>query len=404
MEKEGRFLYYWYSNLGTTKLVRDEMVEAKFPAFELEQNGRVFYLTYMNAEELTDNTEPATFSAKTKKGYQRRANEARARAFRAFMTGDRGVSPTAIILSYRSDEPLFKATDKIHKFGVLTLDREKFWQVDGQHRIGGLKGLVAASNGIPPLEFNKDILFPVIIICPALWGAKTMSEIEFQEAYQFYIINSNQKKVDTALAEEFLARLKEKLGGVSGIAKEPLPRAMTRNVDWIPNAIYVVDELNETSKVWRNKILLVNEKPLAGTLINQKAFTDSLAPVLKSDVLRSIPKDDLIKVLDIYWAAIREKCPEAYTDYPKYVLFRRTGVSVMHAILPDIVNTINNYVGPVVKATEKSFVEVLGAMPEMNSDQWETNSEWGNMGTSHKAIKVMVDTLRESLSDNFKKK
>ncbi|MEM3791637.1 MAG: DGQHR domain-containing protein [Candidatus Micrarchaeaceae archaeon] len=378
------------------------MSEEKFPAFELRQNGKVFYLTYMNAEELVDNTEADVFDARTKLGYQRRINEARARAFKKFMTGDRGVSPTAIILSYRDTKPIFKVLDKTHNFGILTLDKQKFWQVDGQHRIQGLRELVEASRGSPPLEYNRDMMFPVIIICPALWGAEEMDEIKFQEAYQFYVINKTQKSIDTALTEEFLLKLNEKLGGVAGVAREPLPTAMIHNIDWVPTAIELADELNKTSAIWSGKILLANEKPHAGTFVNQKAFTDSLSPVLKSDVMRSMPKEDLLKILEMYWKAIREKCPEAYTNYTKYVLFRRTGVFVMHSILPDVVTLINNYVGPIVNVTEKAFVKVL-EVTGMDSSQWEVDSDWGRMGTSHKTIKIIADSIRESLRDNFKR-
>ena len=283
------------------------MVEAKFPAFELTQNGKVFYLTYMDAEALADNTEADLFNANTKKGYQRRINDARAKAFKTFMTGERGISPTAIILSYRDTESIFRTIDKTNHFGMLTLNKEKFWQVDGQHRIRGLKELVSASRGLPPTPLDRTVLFPVIIICPALWGEGDMDDIKFQEEYQFYVINRTQKGVDAALTDEFQARLKAKLGGLSGVANEPLPHSMIRNVDWVPNAIDIVDELNKSSKIWGSKILLANEPPHAGTLVNQKAFTDSLNPVLKSDLLRILPEAEQLRVLNLYWGAIRKK-------------------------------------------------------------------------------------------------
>lgn len=377
------------------------MEEAKFPAFELKQNGKVFYLTYMNAEELADNTEADTFNAHTKKGYQRRVSEARAKAFRTFMTNEHGVSPTAIILSYRDKEPIFKAMEKTHNFGLLTLKNEKFWQVDGQHRILGLKELVSASRGIPPSALDKELLFPVIIICPALWGEKNMENIKFQEAYQFYVINKTQRGVASELTDEFMAQLKKRIG-LLGIANEPLPSSMTRNASWTPNAIDIVDEMNKSSEVWRSKILLANEQPHAGTFVAQKAFTDSLNPVLKSDIVRSIPESELIRILEIYWSAIRNEIPEAYTEYTKYVLFRRTGVFVMHSVFPDIASLITNYICPITKATENTFKEIIDIIPEMSSDQWKNDSEWGNMGTSHKAIKVIADTIRDSLRTNFK--
>jgi len=379
------------------------MTDAKFPAFQLQQNGKVFYLTYMNAEQLVDNTESDLFDAKKKSGYQRRINPAHAKEFNKFMSHPESVSPTAIILSYRGTKPIFTPRDGANNYGILTLSKEKLWQVDGQHRIKGLTELVNAARGMPPIPIKENMLFPVIIICPALWGAKDIEDIKFQEAFQFYVINKTHKGVDAALTDEFQAKIKEKLGGLGGVAKEPLPQAMIRNIDWVPNAIDITDELNNSSSVWANKILLANEQPHAGTFVNQKAFTDSLNALLKSDLFRSIPKEGMIKILDNYWMAIREICPEAYTAYTKYVLFRRTGVFVMHSILPDVINLINSYIGPVAKATDKTFKEVLKVIPELNSDQWKTDSEWGNMGTSHKAIKIIADTIRDSLRSNFTK-
>jgi len=378
------------------------MPNAEFPAFQLQQNGKVFYLTYMNAEQLVDNTESDLFDAKKKSGYQRRINPAHAKEFNKFMSHPESVSPTAIILSYRGTKPIFTPRDGANNYGILTLSKEKLWQVDGQHRIKGLTELVNAARGMPPIPIKENMLFPVIIICPALWGAKDIEDIKFQEAFQFYVINKTHKGVDAALTDEFQAKIKEKLGGLDSVAKGPLPQALIRDVDWVPNAIDITDELNSSSSVWANKILLANEQPHAGTLVNQKAFTDSLNPLLKSDLFRSIPKEDMIKILDNYWKAIREICPEAYTAYTKYVLFRRTGVFVMHSVLPDVINLINNYICRAVKATDETFKEVLKVIPELNSDQWKTDSDWGNMGTSHKAIKIMADTIRDSLRRNFK--
>ena len=76
----------------------------------------------------------------------------------------------------------------------------------------------------------------------------------------------------------------------------------------------------------------------------------------------------------------------------------------MHSVLPDVINLITNYVCPIAKATERTFEEILDVAPEIDSEQWKNASEWGNMGTSHKAIKVMADIIRESLRMGFKHK
>ena len=350
----------------------------KLTGFELEQNGQKFYVTFMSARQLVDKSQTDVFDPRTKKGYQRRINEARAKAFADYLTIEHQISPTAIVISYRDSEPVFKKLQG--NYGEIVIPKNQvFWQVDGQHRIAGMKRLI---DSFPPSEEADELrkfLFPVVIICPGLWARGDSISLgkhsKFEEAKQFLIINRTQKGVPTDLTEQFLQKIKDEYGGIYGVSKENLPKEVIRGIDWKPEAIAIAEYLNANSPIWINKIQMANQEPRSGAFVNQKAFTDSLEPVLKSD-LRDVPAVTIQKMLDYYWQAVRELCPEAYTEYTAYVLYRRTGVFVINNLFKTIAL---HYLPTNEEISKNSFVKILKVIPQMNSMEWSVNSEWGNM-------------------------
>ncbi|MEM4255426.1 MAG: hypothetical protein QXR53_03820 [Candidatus Norongarragalinales archaeon] len=297
----------------------------------------------------------------------------------------------------RDKTPIFKKVNG--SFGEIRLPpNQKLWQVDGQHRIAGLRKLI---DSFPPGDERvEEYPFPVIIICPNLWvdpKAAGLKNIEFTEMLQFVIMNKTQRGVPTDLAEQFLPHIKEEFGGTIGVSKANLPQQVISGIDWKPHALAIAEYLNRSSKVWSTRIQMANEEPRSGAFINQKAFTDSLEPIFKSD-LKGTPTEILEKMLDHYWIAIRNICSEAHAQPTKYVLFRRTGVFVMNKLFRYIVL---NYVDPNKEITAETFEKILRIIPKMKSEQWSTDCEWGAMGTSHKAINSMTEALIDSLKEHF---
>ena len=167
----------------------------KLSAFEIEQNGKKFYIAYMTTEQLCDERKVKAdiWSSGNREGYQRGLDAIRARIFSKFIVNSDNISPTTILLSVREDVE-FKSKDG--NYGILKIpDRSVLYEVDGQHRIGGLKEALRRD------EFYGKIIFPIIIICPRKLGEKEARNPRFCEAKQFVIINRTQKTVRADLSD-----------------------------------------------------------------------------------------------------------------------------------------------------------------------------------------------------------
>ncbi len=390
-------------------------MDTKISAIELNQNNKLFYICSMTSEQLVNNTELFTFNSQTKEGYQRIAVQKRAKAFADFIKGKKHICPTAILLSYRGEKPIF--TRIRGDCGEIRLpNSEKLWQVDGQHRIRGLKELLENIQvyGASNEEFAnhiKSLKFPVVIICPGLWNGDNAEQEDptLLELLQFMIINSTQQKVKTDLAEQFLCVIKKKMSREDINA---LPRSVRAGIDWKPYAISVVEQLNDhAGAVWGEKIQLANAESWSGTYVNQKAFSDSIRQIVNSKFFPSDAKTSeedrkkavstLVKNLENYWQAMYSLCEATYSDYTEYALFRRFGVFVMNKVLFCAMQ--RGYLPKSLvmdEITVNEFEKLFDGVPIMKTKNWSNESEWGKRGSSHKAVDATVDEILEQ----FKKK
>jgi len=169
-------------------------------------------------------------------------------------------------------------------------------------------------------------------------------QYEYEEAKQFIIINKTQKGVRPDLAERFISKLARK-EGVQSLYN--LPRATTRDIEWRPRATDIVDILDQktsdnenddfSTNPWFGKIQLPNEAK-GGTIISQKAFEDSLKPILNNDSLRSYSAAEMAIILVRFWRALQNLIPNVFDSPKDYVLQKTTGVFVLHRILPRVIS------------------------------------------------------------------
>lgn len=355
-------------------------------AFEIDQNGKKLYVTTMTVRDLRDEDRVRVdeWSRDNPNGYQRKPTDSRVKAFGRFIGRAKGVSPLSLTLSVRG-KVVF--SPKNGNFGSLRLPEDNvLWVVDGQHRIAGLRHVVENEN--PDYD---DFPLPVVIMPTDSEDGHSSHNPRFEEAKQFVIINRTAKGVRSDLAERFLNTLK-KTEGPSVIAD--LPSQVTRGIDWVPKATDIVDELNKNG-VWASKIRLPNEGR-AGTIVNQKSFTDSLKPILTNETFSAYSAEELAKLLNMYWEAIEEVCSEAFEDPANHVIQKTVGVFVLHRLLGDVLAYAAKQDGSVSK---DRIISVLRKVDrEFSSDYWNASAgDAGLIGTSQKAFSIVYSTIKDAL-------
>ena len=352
-------------------------------AFEMEQNGKKLYLAVMTVEQLKDESKVKVdeWSRSNPTGYQRRPTESRINAFGRYIGKAKGISPLSITLSARDKIDFEK---KKGNYGVLKIaDDTPLYIVDGQHRMAGFRTLI---------EDNPEYLhFPIPIVIMPMGDGKSGSlpDAIFEEAKQFVIINRTAKGVRSDLAERFLTTLQKK----EGINMMDLPAQVTRGIEWVPKASEVIDELNK-SGAWEGRIRLPNEEKKGITVVRQKSFSDSLKPIMTNISFDTFTVKDLASLLNAYWTAISELCPEAFADPDNYEIQKTAGVFVLHRLFPSVLAYSADSKGVV---TKDSMKKILGKMDQFNSEYWGPEGDVGMMGTSQKAFGILYMTLKESL-------
>lgn len=346
----------------------------KIRAIPFIQHGNTMYSAVLSTKDLVGHTKVDVWHPNNDDGYQREVSMQRARKFRNYITTE--VSPPAIIANIR-DVDKYKIKYENGKLEIP--DEVILWLVDGQHRVAGLRELLESSG-----EKYEKIEFPVVI---------QVGDTIYQEAKQFVTVNTSQKRVRTDLGERFLVKMANEEGMNKLILKN------VRNIVWIPTAIEIVDTLNNGDSIWRNLIRLPNE-PKGATIVSQKAFSDSLKPLLKEDAIYIKQKASyLAPILNRYWEAIKEVCPVPFEDPQKSVMLKTTGVVVLHSILPRVVSMIGN------DSPEKNdFVKILGKLKSLRDDsKWQSpKGEYSRM-LGQKGFLIIKMDLLEELDRTMKK-
>jgi DGQHR domain-containing protein len=359
----------------------------RLPAFEIEQNGKKFYAGYMLAQQLCDGkrVKADAWSPGNREGYQRKLDLVRARLFTKYVANPDNISPPAVLLSVRESVE-FKSKDG--KYGILSIpDSSILYEVDGQHRIEGLREAVKRD------QIDSDFALPVIIICPVKLGEREATNPRFCEAKQFVVINRTQKTVRSDLSDRFIARLApeqrqelEVLGAV-----ETLERTQV--------AVQIADKLtNKARSPWEGRIKLPGKR---GGGVSQRAFTNSLEPVLKDPILKTLEYDELIDALDQYWTAWRNLCPKAFDEPQHHVIQKTTGLSVLHELFIEAAKLLKSRHKD---WTQDNFYEVLDKMTRGVSDEfWHSRGEAARGGSSKAVLRGLSGKLRANfLACNWK--
>ncbi len=290
-------------------------------------NGqRIQYTTgFIKLKDLIPRVAIALRSHFDSEGYQREASRSRVSKLADSVAAKRVDLPTALLLNLRDfncDANLILRSDSETVDGlvpaVLRLTDEKLWCVDGQHRIRALQRLVEDPTG----DWN-DYIIPFVCIL----GGTPEFELE-----QFYVVNSNAKSVPTSLAFELLTAR-------ASSNPELIETLQGENKEWVTIATEMVNDLEDRQQLWKGRVRFPNE-PRKGTTIQLSGMVNSLRPVLNTPFFKMMTPQNRVTVIDAFWEGVRRCIPDAFTQPQDYTIQKSLGVTVMHQLLPDIVEVV----------------------------------------------------------------
>lgn len=373
------------------------------PCTRFFQNGKQMFAGTIKLSQLVElNTKVDQFRAKDintpKIGYQRAPEPRRAKKFGDYISQG-ATSPSSIILSIRDEDSKLHASIEEYPSGdsdipIRDTDHVKIeidpdctvYVVDGQHRLTGIENCDVYGK-----LANFSIPFTL------LWGYD-----KFEEANQFVVINKTQKIVRTDLAERFVS-MEAKRRGMTNIGNDP-NQNIFKNSEWIGSALDILDSLTKKSKLWSNRIKLPNE-PKGETTVSQKSFTDSLE-ILLTNSLHGKKECDIVDILDEFWMAIKQNCPQPFDtsgqyNAKDYALQQTIGVMAMHRVL----NTLYKNLWKVLEP--KHFVDLLDTDAVADPDNWDRTIEhkdddakggkWTLMGTNQKSFRIIEGNIMREI-------
>jgi DGQHR domain-containing protein len=358
-----------------------------FKGVEARQHGRRIIVGAIPAKVLAELYEKKLlkvdlYSPANPEGYQRELSKTRSRKFGRFVADTlRGISPTSILIYSRdADSGIKKIGEGLYEIQDLGTDKVQLYITDGQHRTDGI--FEAFKQGW--FDEHAEYEVPVTIL---FWDpSRSPKDQRLEEAMQFYIINTQQKRMRTDLAHQYIFRQHEAEMGPIGDSTK-LPYGMKKK-DYVSYAIYVSRRLrNDPDSPWKDLILMPNVRGNAP--ITEGSFTDSLTPVLDYSIQADLSMGEVISLLKNFWRAVFNLCPNAKKDYDKYVLMKTSGVYSLHIFLPTLLIRKPN-LG--TKPSMQQFEQVLQTIGDCFTDSfWKSEGgEAAAFGTGKKSFQELA--------------
>ena len=357
--------------------------KSRLQATRITQGKTTMYLTTLQAKDLVGGmTAVDSWSPTNKSGYQRMPVQTRFKKIARYVMGKdggRAILPQAVVLNVREEDGKLKFLENEGSDnGVLEISPDqKMWEVDGQHRLGGLRFAIAENP-----DYGKYTI-PVVI---------TEGLPRLEEAVLFYVINTTQKRVPTDLAQ----RLIEQQMGDEDLKLQ----IYAEKKEWIPKGTKIVDVLvQESGHPWHGKIGIPGTK-IAGVLMKQVSFVTSLKPLL-TGFYGALDPEEVAQLLIRYWQAIEAVSPEAFKDPSDYVIQKTVGVFPLHMIAQAVFDLVRTEHGKISKdGIEKILRELndnLSRRYEPGSEFWHrTDGEAGKYAGA-KGFSQIAGILREHL-------
>lgn len=205
-----------------------------------------------------------------------------------------------------------------------------FHVIDGQHRVTALRKLIEDEPSSIARTGWEMMCLPFTCI---------MGATEDEEMEQFYLVNSRAKSVRTDLALALLRKLPPR--------KYHREWLDDKEKDWQVDAVTLVEALAESSSVWRGLIQLPGMEKGIST-VPSSTMVASLKPLFSSSFFSRLIPEQQHQVVEAYWAGVRAAMQSAFDHPLEFVIQKGVGVTVLHAILVDVLELIRSSNGSVV--------------------------------------------------------
>ena len=363
--------------------------DRELPAIKIEQGGIRLFLTYLRASDVVNGmTEVDAWTPTNRDGYQRESIPSRFKKIASYVRGKEGVDPLlpqAVVLNVREQDKKLKFQSlNGSNIGTLVISHDQtLWEVDGQHRLGGLRYAVGEEPRL------GQYTIPVVI---------TEGLARLDEAVLFYVINTTQKRVPTDLAQRLIAQKMKDEGHRMRIIAE--------GKAWIPKATDIVDNLMKSDgHPWYGKIGIPGTK-ISGILMKQVSFVNSLKPILDgAGIYRNLDTDDVTQLLIRYWQAIEEVFPEAIAEPKQHVIQKTVGVFPLHTVATQVFDLVRTKESVI---TKDGLVEVLRSIDanikneglyEAGSTFWHSKEGEAGKFTGAKGFRLLADILERNMPE-----
>jgi DGQHR domain-containing protein len=356
----------------------------QLPAVEISQESEMkLYLTKLTVgqiKELIDNKQlvPDTYNPdiRVERGYQRTLDKNRMRKILNFLESKYKIvlhiMPTSIVLSARKSmtEPV-----KFNNGQLIVGDDARLFVVDGQHRVWGMKEHKGADYEVPTT---------------IIYGLN-----EHQEAAQFLVINSTQKKVDPSLQLRVLFYAQEKF--MATLIKE------IKNVipwqSWKLEALKAAIALeSDPENPWYKRVKQPNDSSGEWRPIKEGSLVDSLRHMCsENSPISRVPMEMKIKYLKKFWCTIRELWPAAFVedDLSDYILVAPFGAGALNTLFPSIL-TLNTTI-------DVSFEDLLKPISKKYPlKSWaRRKGELSKLGGGHGTYTYVAEEFLKAIDKNF---
>ncbi len=365
-----------------------------FHAIKIRQVETDVYVTVMKASELLRYAEIDWWTPQNPYGYQRPLSDRQVAKAAHYLLFEDKIFPTSILVNVRGPVEFTPAHSigGFGEYGMLEIPRQSLplYIVDGQHRIASIR--LAAQE--KPEYYN----YPVVVSLLNLPD-------RFEEMRLFYIINSRQTKISTALAQRHLKQTIDRKGVEEVRISEPKRKILAAI------AVEIVDILNtDPDSPWFDKVLLPHTRGRRGYVISQTSLADSIGRLLArlppGDVdlnnVKYVSKK-IARILINYWNAIKTFFPEAFAIPEDYTLQKTAGCYVFHLLFPEIYkmckkanNFTKEYMQDILLKTFNNLSKTYGL--RMTSEFW---NRWTGhplvTGSGMKNINKLVELLTNAL-------
>ena len=229
--------------------------------------------------------------------------------------------PTNALLASRETEyGVLEFTPAEGDMGYLEIPEHHFlFVVDYQHRWRGFRHAI---KDLKQTSLN-DVTIPVTILADT-----SVTE----EAMQFYLINSKQKRVDTDLALTLINAMSNE-ASEDELANLVGPGNRFR----IRGTRLVVRIAQLGFGPWVGKIEEPNTPSDPAQIASIKSFVDSLRPIVSvRSPVYGHSDDDLLEIILSVWTGVLDLHAEWSEDYKKYAVQRSIGLFVIHRVTREL--------------------------------------------------------------------